>query len=178
MGCLDITWREFISQCKDFFFCLPYLWGKIDSQLLLWIGKCCHHLISRDLIWIKSVVWNCLQTYSVIILAIRFAVFINCISMGGVMNLMHLHLNSPRSMLTALWQVLQKDTAWTSMLGVPSPFQLSSEIIGKNRCKEVRNVYTICVYLKLNLLSAFWLSFGCVECLDLSAAHFTFVNKC
>ena len=80
MGCLAITWREFISQCNDLVFCPPYLWGKIDSQLLLWLVKCRHHLISRDLIWIKIVVWNYLQTESVIILAIRLAVVINCIS--------------------------------------------------------------------------------------------------
>ena len=79
VGCLDITWRKFISQCKDLAFCPHYLWGKIDSQLLLRMGKCCHHLISRDLIWIMIVVWNYLPTESVIILAIRFAVFINCI---------------------------------------------------------------------------------------------------
>ena len=30
--------------------------------------------------WIKIVVWNYLQTDNVIILAIRFAVFVNCIS--------------------------------------------------------------------------------------------------
>ena len=35
VGCLDNMWREFISQYKDFIFCPPYLWGKIDSQLLL-----------------------------------------------------------------------------------------------------------------------------------------------
>ena len=34
-------------------------------------------IISRDLFWIKIVVWNYLQTDSVIILAIRFAVFVN-----------------------------------------------------------------------------------------------------
>ena len=62
MGCLDITWREFISQCKDLVFCPPYLWGKIDSQLLLWMGKCRHHLILQDLIWIKIFGWNYLQT--------------------------------------------------------------------------------------------------------------------
>ena len=52
-----------------------------DSQLLIRMGKCRHHLISRDLIWIKVVVtvWNYLQTESVIILAIPFAFFINCI---------------------------------------------------------------------------------------------------
>ena len=50
VGCLDIMWREFISQCKDLVFCPPYLWGKIDSQLLLPMGKCRHHLILQDLI--------------------------------------------------------------------------------------------------------------------------------
>ena len=50
------------------------------NLLLLRMGKCRHHLISRDLIWIKIVVWNYLQTKSVIVSAIRFVVFINCIS--------------------------------------------------------------------------------------------------
>ena len=50
------------------------------NLLLLRMGKCRHHLISRDLIWIKIVVWNYLQTKSVIISAIQFVVFINCIS--------------------------------------------------------------------------------------------------
>ena len=50
------------------------------NLLLLRMGKCRHHLISRDLIWIKTVVWNYLQTKSVIISAIQFVVFINCIS--------------------------------------------------------------------------------------------------
>ena len=61
-------------------FCPPYLWGKIESELLLRMGKYRHRLISRDLIWIKIVVWNYLQIDSVIILAIWFAVFVNCIS--------------------------------------------------------------------------------------------------
>ena len=67
-------------QCKDLVFCLPYLWGKIDSQLLLLMRKCRHHLISWDLIWMKIVVWNYLQTEGMIILIIQFAVFIKCIS--------------------------------------------------------------------------------------------------
>ena len=50
------------------------------NLLLLRMGKCRHNLISRDLIWIEIVIWNYLQTKSVIISAIRFAVFINCIS--------------------------------------------------------------------------------------------------
>ena len=50
------------------------------NLLLLRMGKCRHHLISRDLIWIKIVVWNYLQTKSVLISAIQFVVFINCIS--------------------------------------------------------------------------------------------------
>ena len=58
-------------------------WGKIESELLL-LRKCRHHLISRDLFGIKIVVWNYLQTDSVIILAIRFAVFVNCISIEHV----------------------------------------------------------------------------------------------
>ena len=80
VDCFDITWRKFISQCKDLIFCLSYLWGKIDSQKLLRMVKCRNHLISRDLIWIMIIVWNYLQTKSVIISAIRFAVFINSIS--------------------------------------------------------------------------------------------------
>ena len=44
------------------------------------MGKYRHHLISWDLICIKSVVSNYLQTDSVIILAIQFAVFINSIT--------------------------------------------------------------------------------------------------
>ena len=75
-----VSWREFISQCKYLVFCPPYLWGKIESQLLLRMGKCRHHLISQDLIWINIVVWNYLHTESMINLAIRLAVFINCIS--------------------------------------------------------------------------------------------------
>ena len=50
------------------------------NLLLLRMGKCRHHLISRDLIWIKIVIWNYLQTKSVIISVIQFAIFINCIS--------------------------------------------------------------------------------------------------
>ena len=50
------------------------------NLLLLRTEKYRHHLISRDLIWIKIVVWNYLQTKSVIISAIQFVVFINCIS--------------------------------------------------------------------------------------------------
>ena len=50
------------------------------AWICYYMGKCRHHLISRDLIWIKIVVWNYLQTKSVIVSAIRFVVFINCIS--------------------------------------------------------------------------------------------------
>ena len=50
------------------------------NLLLLRMGKCRHNLISRDLIWIKIVLWNYLQKKSVIISAIQFVVFINCIS--------------------------------------------------------------------------------------------------
>ena len=42
-------------------------------------GELLPSFISRDLIWIKIVLWNYLQTESVIILAIPFAFFINCI---------------------------------------------------------------------------------------------------
>ena len=55
-------------------------WGKIESLLLLLLGKCRHHLISQDLFWIKVVIWNYLQTDSVTILAILCAVFVNSIS--------------------------------------------------------------------------------------------------
>ena len=68
------------------FFCTTH-WKIIISfrllrmnLLLLRMGKCRHHLISWDLTWMKIAVWNYLQTKSVIISAIRFAVFINCIS--------------------------------------------------------------------------------------------------
>ena len=72
VGCLDITWREFISQCKDLVFCPPF-WGKIDGPVLL-LRKCRHYLISRDLIWIKIVVGKTIYKQIMIILAIRFAV--------------------------------------------------------------------------------------------------------
>ena len=46
------------------------------NLLLLGMGKCRHHLILQDLIWmVNIIVWNYLQTKIVIISAIRFAVF-------------------------------------------------------------------------------------------------------
>ena len=53
---------------------------QIDNQLLLRVGKCRHHIISQDLIWMKIVVLNYLQTESLVILVIRLANFINCVS--------------------------------------------------------------------------------------------------
>ena len=85
---VEITCEEnSFHRCKDLVFCPPYLWSKIDSQLRPLMEKWRHHLISRDLIWIKIVVRNYLQTDNVIILVIRFAVFINCILIEIIIQL-------------------------------------------------------------------------------------------
>ena len=78
---IGVTWSQKRSfkwrRPNSYIYSQNYHFGLVYDMIYQFLG-----MEAKNLFWIKIVVWNYLQTDSVIILAIPFAVFVNCISIG------------------------------------------------------------------------------------------------